>query len=264
MPSREDLGGRGYRKRQRSAAPPESHQQLRHPPAPTLGRSGITHGRQRGVCRKPMSANWKAKIDGKKVERQLEIRGHFPHRKVITVYLFTPTEARVVVSQRGVETLDVLRLPAGMPGWALRLAAKPSRLILPTVVLAFLNLCAGRETVTKLSTTGRRDAFRPARAVIRRQLGADRFLDSDSRVKRGCIILPTPILRHNSSVWIRHSSRGQRSIALDETITRRGLRALRDSGADMVFITTDQGDASQPFGIQDQQRGFQGPIVVPI
>jgi hypothetical protein len=150
-----------------------------------------------------LSANWKAKIDGKKVERHLEIRGHFPHRKVITVYLFTPTEARVVVSQRGVETLDVLRLPAGMPGWALRLAAKPSRLILPTVVLALLIfVLGGRLSQSSL----RQDAGTPSDqlgAVIRRQLGADCFLDSDSRVKRGCIILPT----HNLSGRISRTRR---------------------------------------------------------
>ena len=57
MPSREDLGGRVIASV--SAAPPrgKATNSSDTPPAPTLGRSGIAHGRQGKVCRKPIGVN---------------------------------------------------------------------------------------------------------------------------------------------------------------------------------------------------------------
>ena len=68
MPSREDLGGRviaGV-----STAPPrgKATNSSDTSPAPTLGRSGITHGRQRKVCRKPIGLRIGAPDD---VERRI-------------------------------------------------------------------------------------------------------------------------------------------------------------------------------------------------
>jgi hypothetical protein len=101
MPSREDLGGRGYRKRQRSAALREATNSSDTSPAPTLGRSGITHGRQRGVCRKPIGLRIGARHD---VERRIGLnqctttkttplaRSNFTHRGELALELVSQSE----------------------------------------------------------------------------------------------------------------------------------------------------------------------------